>query len=89
MLRLDETPDRRVTRAHLATVAWRGAYAKSSLVAQVSLFNATVYEITFCEELPSGELWQPIASGHQFDWEQRRIRPLTAINMNFARALEL
>jgi hypothetical protein len=87
LLRLDETANKRVTRAHLVTVAWRGPFTASQIVGQVSLFNGVVYEVMLCERYPSEEVWRPVDSGHQFDWEKRKIRPLSRVNMDFARTL--
>ena len=64
----DETDDLRVTQGHLVIVGWRDF---ATLEVRLSPYNSMAYEVTLTQSFRG--VWQPIQTGHVFDWEHHEI----------------
>jgi hypothetical protein len=73
----DDSSTRRQTSGHLLTVRWERD--SRGIVAQVSLFNETTYDVMLTRNYDG--VWRDIHSGHRFGLKARRVSPLVALPM--------
>jgi hypothetical protein len=71
----DDRPYSKQTNGHLITFDWN--HRQKALIAQVSMFNTTIYQVLFCPDY-SGIWRNDIRTGHHFDIESRTISPLVS-----------
>jgi len=77
----DDSATKRQTNGHLVTVNW--AQDRSSVVAQVSLFNHARYRISLARGFRG--VWREIRSGHHFDVQRGAVNPLVGTSLILAR----
>lgn len=70
----------RQTNGHLITLDWDPA--GTGLIAQVSLFNWSKFEVTICRYY-SGIWHDSLRTGHHFDLKNRKIERLGAVRRSF------
>lgn len=73
----DDAVTKRQTNGHLVTVNW--AQDRTSIVAQVSLFNHARYSVSLARGFRG--VWRQICSGHHFDIERRLVEPLVGTSL--------
>lgn len=73
----DESARIRQTNGHLVTVNW--AQDRTSIVAQVSLFNHARYRISLARGFRG--VWRKIRSGHHFDVERGAVNLLVGTSL--------
>lgn len=72
----DDGPRFRQTNGHLITFDWNSR--GSGLIAQVSLFNRSKFQVTMCRSY-SGIWHDGLRTGHHFDLKSRKIEKLGAV----------
>jgi hypothetical protein len=71
----EETEELQVTRGHILILGWRDF---GTLEVRISPYNSMAYEVTLARSFQG--IWQPVQTGHVFDWERREIVPLTPVS---------
>lgn len=77
----DDSVMKRQTNGHLVTVDW--AQDRTSIVAQVSLFNHARYRVSLARGFRG--IWRGIRSGHHFDVERGMVDLLVGTSLILAR----
>jgi hypothetical protein len=70
----DETADLRVTRGHILIFGSRNL---RTLQVRVAPYNTVGYEVTVTSSYAG--IWLPLKVGPVFDWEHRKVLPLTPL----------